>query len=367
MKQLNAVLVGVFALAGQALAAEPLPDLQADTTKISVSGLSSGAAMTTQLSVAYSDRVQGVGMMAGPPYLCAQGSSTKALASCLTMKADLWGIPVLNINLAKRDDVDVDNLVASARKFAAVDGSIPPLDNLKQQRVWVSRGSKDAIVGPNATQAVREFYTRLEATLAPAETPNVPHTLPTDKPGLGACDGRKPDPNYVSSCGVDDVGKMFGYLFNWQPAERGEPKAENLKPFDQTPYLYSSSGRKRSAKELSMATEGRVYIPADCRGGGCTVHVAIHGCQQGKEKAYDLFTRLGGYNDWAEKHRMIVLYPRVVANEKYTRPINPRGCWDWWGYTPDDRADWRGYAKREAPQMRSIMNMVDALAGKAPR
>lgn len=110
-----------------------------------------------------------------------------------------------------------------------------------------------------------------------------------------------------------------------------------------------------------------MYVPTECQKGGCKVHVAIHGCQQGREQAYDRFTRLGGYNDWAENHQMIVLYPRVVANNNGMRPINPRGCWDWWGYTPDERIDWRGYAKRNAPQMRSILNMVDALAGKQPQ
>jgi len=339
-------------------AAAPLPDLQANIGKFTVSGLSSGAAMATQLSVAYSDRVQGVGMMAGPPYLCAQGASTKALASCLIMKAELWGIPVPNINLAKRDDVDVSNLIAGARLFASYQ-EIPPLENIKQQRVWVSRGSKDKTVGPNATQAVRVFYSTFNAQLAPQETPNVPHTLPTDKPNLGACNGN--DQNYVSSCQLDEVGKMFGYLFNWQPNSRGTPQADNLQWFDQTPYTYSSSGQKLAPSALSLAPEGRVYIPTACRQGGCEVHVAIHGCKQGEQTPYDLFTRLGGYNEWAENHRLIVLYPHVIASQ--ISPLNPRGCWDWWGYTPDERIDWRGYAKRNAPQMRSILNMVDALSG----
>lgn len=346
---------------GPAVAATPLPNLQAVTEKISVSGLSSGAAMATQLSVAYSDRVEAVGMMAGPPYLCAQNSAITALASCLTMKADMAGVPLSQINNAKRDFVNAKSLIAETRKLAEREKAIPDLDNLSQQRVWVSRGEKDEIVGPNATKAVREFYREFKAQLAPEDTPDVPHTLPTDKDGLGSCDGVKPDHNYVSSCKLDNVGRMFGYLFNWPQSEtRGIPKAENLKWFDQAAYTYSAKGRKLSANELSMAQEARVYIPADCEQGGCKVHVALHGCQQGKEEAYDLFTREGGYNEWAENHRMIVLYPRAVVG----KPKNLRGCWDWWGYTPDDRAGWRGYAKRNAPQMRSIMNMVDALAGR---
>lgn len=361
MKLLHTILIAVFLAVPPAWAADPLPDVHAATGAISVSGLSSGAAMATQLGVAYSDRVVAVGMMAGPPYLCAQGSSDVAVVSCLTMRVDLWGIPGAGTNIGRRDDVDADRLVAAARMFDVVEGSIPPLANVARQRVWVSRGSRDAVVGPNATRAVRTFYSTLGAALAPEDAPDVPHTLPTDKPRLGPCDGRREDPDFVSSCRLDQVGHMFGFLFGWLPAERGRFEPANLLRFDQRPYLESSAGKPRDPETMSMAREGRVYIPSDCRQGGCAVHVAIHGCRQGGDAAYDVFTRKGGYNEWAESHRTIMLYPRVVASSAL--PYNPRGCWDWWGYAPNDRIDWRGYAKRGASQMRSIMNMVDALGG----
>lgn len=361
MKLRIAAAIGFLAIWPAAWAADPLPDLQADTSSISVSGLSSGAAMATQLGVAYSDRVTAVGMMAGPPYLCAQGSSDVAVVSCLTMNVDFWGIPGATVDMGRRDDVDASDLIAATRVFDVVEGSIAPLANLHRQRVWVSRGRRDAVVGPHATQAVRTFYTAFGAALAPEDGPDVPHTLPTDKPRMGPCDGRREDPDFVSSCGLDQVGRMFGYLFGWQPAERGQYRPDNLIRFDQARYLESGPGRQRTPQELSMAREGRAYVPDECRQGGCKVHVALHGCRQGSDKAYDVFTRKGGYNEWAESHRVIVLYPRVVVSNGL--PFNPRGCWDWWGYAPNDRIDWRGYAKRGASQMRSIMNMVDALGG----
>jgi len=49
-------------------AQDKLPSYGADVTQISVSGLSSGAFMTSQLHVAYSDIVNGVGIVAGGPY-----------------------------------------------------------------------------------------------------------------------------------------------------------------------------------------------------------------------------------------------------------------------------------------------------------
>ena len=351
-------LLGVLGAAAGQVLASPLPALQADTKKISVSGLSSGAAMTTQLGVAYSDRIEAVGIMAGPPYLCAEGSSMTAMASCLIMQADMAGISIDTINRSRRDNIDLPNLLKDTRAFSAA-GSIANVSNIAKQRVWVFRGEKDAVVGPNATRAVRDFYSTFKAQVAPDSPAPVPHTLATDKTDLGACDGT--DVDYVSSCKLDNVGRMFGYLYQWPASERGVAVPGNLTTFDQGDYTVSNTGKKLAPKKLSMADSARVYVPTACKAGGCKVHVAIHGCKQGTDEAFDRFSREGGYNDWAESHRLIVLYPRAVASDF---PQNPEGCWDWWGYAPDDRIDWRAYAKRDAAQMRSIMNMVDALKAK---
>lgn len=359
------LLATLLGLAAHSIAfAQTLPAVKAETGKISVSGLSSGAAMTTQLGVAYSDRVEAIGMMAGPPYLCAQGSSTTAVQVCLTMNVDLWGIPVYNINLAKRDFADATKLIKDTERMAGRD-AISSTANISQQKVWVSRGSKDDIVGPNATKAVKDFYTYFKADLS-SDTPDVPHTLPTDKDNLGPCDGVHKDHNYVSSCNLDAVGKMFGALKGWQASERGTSKPENLEWFSQSNYTFNMRGNKVTPHSLSMADQARVYVPSACKQGGCKVHVAIHGCQQGEEIPYDLFTRDGGYNEWAEAKNFIVLYPRVVSSDSIKNYAikNPRGCWDWWGYVPESAVGHTLYAQKGASQMRSIMKMVDALANK---
>ena len=357
----NSLLLATFLISATAVAAEPLPPVSAHTERISVSGLSSGAAMATQLSVAYSDRVAAVGMMAGPPYGCAQGASRTAVINCLTMPIEYFGFELPAWITGPRENIAADALIASARRYAQAK-QIPTLENLKQQKVWVSRGHLDKTVGPKATQAVRDFYQAFGAQLTPLDEPPVPHTLPTDKTGLGACDGKQIDADYVSSCGIDNVGRMFGHLFGWPASARGNAQAASLKTFDQSPYIESSPGKKRSPEALSMATTGHVYIPASCAAGGCQVHVAIHGCQQGNDAAFDAYSRLGGYNEWAETHRLIVLYPRVIPSS--LSPYNPRGYWDWWGYSPVDSSDLLAYAKRGAPQMLSIMNMVQALSLK---
>ena len=61
-----------------------------------------------------------------------------------------------------------------------------------------------------------------------------------------------------------------------------------------------------------------------------------------------------GYNRWADSNVLLVLYPQV---DKTAVPPNPKGCWDWVGYTGAD------YAVKSGVQMRAIKAMVDMLLG----
>ena len=70
-------------LAGAAHAA-PLPALNIDRASVTVSGLSSGGYMATQLQVAWSSVFKGAGVIAAGPYYCAQGLATLAMTRCLT-------------------------------------------------------------------------------------------------------------------------------------------------------------------------------------------------------------------------------------------------------------------------------------------
>jgi poly(3-hydroxybutyrate) depolymerase len=87
------------------------------------------------------------------------------------------------------------------------------------------------------------------------------------------------------------------------------------------------------------------------------VHVALHGCRMSVEQIGERFVREAGYNRWADTNRLIVLYPQAIA--RYWGVYNPRGCWDWWGYTGSR------YATKEGAQIRAVMGMVERLG--APR
>jgi poly(3-hydroxybutyrate) depolymerase len=121
--------------------------------------------------------------------------------------------------------------------------------------------------------------------------------------------------------------------------------------FDQK--LFTAGG----AYSVSLADTGYAYIPAACATERCRVHVAFHGCRQNAGQVGERFVREAGYNRWADTNRLIVLYPQTIA--RYFYVYNPRGCWDWWGYTGAQ------YATKAAPQIRAVMAMVERLS--APR
>jgi len=94
-------------------------------------------------------------------------------------------------------------------------------------------------------------------------------------------------------------------------------------------------------------------VPKACESGHCRVHVAFHGCRQNAQAIGERFAREAGYNRWADTNRLIILYPQTIV--RYLWLFNPRGCWDWWGYSGAD------YATRDGAQLRAIKAMLDAL------
>jgi hypothetical protein len=50
-----------------------------------------------------------------------------------------------------------------------------------------------------------------------------------------------------------------------------------------------------------------------------------------------------------------VLYPQ--AQDSQPDPLNPQGCWDFWGYSSKTH----DFYTKDAPQMKAIMAIVDRL------
>ena len=110
-----------------------------------------------------------------------------------------------------------------------------------------------------------------------------------------------------------------------------------------------------------MSASAYAYVPKSCDTQTCKVHVAFHGCEQGATKIGDLFYMTTGYNELADTNNIIVLYPQVQASELV--PFNPKGCWDFWGYSsPLQAFGMVNFYSKQAPQMAAVKAMLDRLS-----
>ena len=305
---------------------EPLPSYAIDSSRISVSGVSSGAYLAGQLHVAYSDVFSGAGLLAGGPYDCAGGELQQALGPCIGGEA-----------------IDVEALIADART-AAKAGHIAPLDNLAGDPVWVFHSGGDAIVDPRVSQAAAAFYEKAGAEVtAEIGRLGAAHGFPTIATGAACDEFAEP---YLNACDYDAAGRLLDSLHG-PLAARGSANGELLRI------------PQPSASDAEMRPEAFLYVPASCAAGeACGVHVALHGCSMADDHVGDAFASGAGYNEWADTNRLLVLYPQVATSA--VMPLNPRGCWDWWGYTGDD------YATRTGAQVAAIVELIGALSGARP-
>ena len=341
MKRLRFVLSLCACLSGaahSALAAERLPGLDADLSRTSVSGISSGGFMAAQIATAYSSRIIGAGIIAAGPFYCAGSTGStdfqkNALSFCMA--------PVSSAVTASGKEA-----FRLAQQFAA-EGRIDPVGGLKRQRIYIFSGANDKTVKTRVVDETAAFYRA--ADVPPAQVlydrnPDAGHSIVTANPDDLPCSAEEPP--YINNCGFYQSHVLLRHIY---PGLTAAPATGTLHGrmvrFGQREFLQGT--------RTSMDASGWVYIPASCEQNRCAVHVAFHGCQQGRSKIGDLFYDWTGYNEFADTNGLIVLYPQVRAADM---PPNPRGCWDFWGYS-----DRNTFFTHDAPQMRAVMAMIDRL------
>ncbi len=319
-----AAAILLMACQAQSVGGERLPALGTAGQKVTVSGISSGGYMAGQFHVAHSTLVDGVGLLAAGPYDCAQGSIQKALGPCV------------------KGGIEIAPLVEAARA-AAARNAIDPLESLKGDRAWLFHGSADVTVAAGVVASARETYAALAPDMDMVTIDNVPvaHGMPTKETG-GEC-GKMGRP-YLNSCGYSAAGAMLRMLRGELAAPR--EATGRLIEFDQAEF-----------GEAHLNGTGFVYVPAACKKGrACGVHVFFHGCDQSAEVVGNAVVTGAGFNEWAEANGIVVLYPQAKASK--LAPMNPLGCWDWWGYSGEN------YATREGVQIKAVKAMLDRLATK---
>jgi poly(3-hydroxybutyrate) depolymerase len=326
-----AVMLG--SLAG--CSGEPAPTLPAitlDPSRVAVAGLSSGAYMATQVHVALNTRVHGAALVAGGPYGCAQGQLETALGPCMTAQPAL---------------PDTATLVASAKQRAAA-GTIDPLSAFDGDRILVMHGTRDAIVAPSLAKVTADVVRALagdSASVTLDDQQAFGHGWPTRDAGA-PCD--QPASPWLLDCGIDAAGEAMATMF---AADGLPPKAASiadgtLARFDQRELAPEGTA--------GLADTGFVYTPKACTEGACGVLLAFHGCQQNEEAVGEAFVRDAGFNRWADVHRVVVVYPQTQSSYM---PLNPKACWDWWGYGGAD------YDLKTGGQIRFVAAVLDRLAG----
>ena len=332
-----ALALALAALSAGARAA-PLPALDVDTTRISISGLSSGAVMANQMGYAYSSTFMGVGVFAGGPYMCAGHSNYTACMYNATISAS---------QLSTMQS-DITSWSGTSNDAVA---------NVARQKVFLWVGSSDTTVGPNPMAGVKTQYTNngvTAANLSFNQLSGAAHTFPTDFAGSGdnAC-GTAASP-YISNCGYDGAGAMLKQFYGTLNARNNAPAAGNYLQFDQTPYTAGNPG---------MAATGWIYVPANCAAGAqCKLHVALHGCLQNYATVGADFIQNTGYTRWADTNSIIVLFPQTqVDNTSRSTAAsgslaNPNGCWDWIGWYGSN------FARKAGTQMAALKAMVDHVA-----
>jgi poly(3-hydroxybutyrate) depolymerase len=325
---LAAAIAGVLALVQPAAAATPLPrySISADY----VAGVSSGAAMSTQLQVAYASKIKGNAVFSGPPYYCAQGSALRGTNACAS---NVWS--------------DQLSTLESDTSTWASQGLIDSTSNLGGRPVWVFHGTKDTTVAASVVGDTVNYFNHFGSSTTYNSTLAAGHAWISPL-GPGACSVTASP--YINNCGYDAEHDFLTRFFGSVNAPNTGTLTGTLISFDQNQY--SPGG---SALALSLDNNGYAYVPSSCAGGAsCRLVVALHGCLQSYSYVGLTFVQDSYLEQYADTNNMVVLFPQVIQ----TSP-NPNACWDWWGYSASDG----NYAQKAGKQMTAVMNMVAALGG----
>ncbi|MGF1610365.1 MAG: hypothetical protein ACFCUQ_13275 [Kiloniellales bacterium] len=392
-----AALFGATAAPVEPRAAESLRQIRQslglaiDPDQVSVSGLSSGGFMANQLHIVHSQSFMGAGVIAGGPYHCAGSPSwtcdytpygfysphdtCQAVHICTKLARKAYG--PFGLYLGPPDATDsVESTLAEAAA-----GRIDPLSGLKGDRVWLFSGRDDSLVPQEVMDQLQASYAALFARPEVTNSPDhihyennqaVEHAMiiavpgPPEENNCGTY-----GPPYINDCDYPTAGELLRFLYdlpepNEAPGTPGPQPGgwdqDALFAFDQSAFFNQADA------SVSLNAVGHLYVPQACRDGAvCPLHVALHGCEQYQERIDRVcradgrcpplyFFTDAGYNEWAERYGLIVLYPQTIAwGDEGDAAKNPKGCWDWWGYSG------RNYFRKDAKQITAIKRMIDCL------
>ena len=318
---------------------------------VTISGISAGAAMAVQIATAHSTVVKAAGIIAGLPYMCA-----------------LQRLPTLDTAeecMNYPSTIDTLQLLTGASEASTL-GEIDNLSNLKDRSFMLFSGLNDTVVHHRSMEILASMLKNdfKVNTLKTFFNYTAEHAWITDQYG-DKCD-HLGEP-YINNCHLDFAGEFLKMAFEQQLGVALSPRAaaismDNFFLFDQKKFGASPALN-------SLAGEGFIYVPSNCRVAingqtihpngtrSCHLHVNFHGCEQSRSEQGTNYVSHTGLNEWAESNDIVVVYPQTVKSED---PLvyNPKGCFDWWGYSTGDELN---FAIQSAPQIQFVHRIITAL------
>lgn len=293
---------------------------------LTLSGLSSGGYFAVQFQVAYSSMIEGAAILAGGPYACSELNMNRALTACMSFPTS----------------INVNSLVTAAKRYEA-ERKIDSLSNLAKHKAYIFHGTLDSVVRQPTSDKLRQFYESfgLRNLTMKMDIPSQ-HAFVTNDYG-NSC-GSLGSP-WINNCKFDLAGEYFKKFYGNLNSPVNQITS-NLLSFNQRTFTNS------------LGSKGFVYVPKACREKEpCKLHVFFHGCEQyfDNTSIKDIVVKQTGMNKWAESNNIIVLYPQTTSSWS---PLNPKGCWDWWGFYG------REAYTREGPQMVAVKKMIDRIMNK---
>lgn len=411
-----------------------LSSFASDQSQYTISGISSGGFMASQMATIFSSQFSGVGTVAGGFYYCAEDYLPKKVkADAATIgttdlflfeptkqilsdtlnpfvlftgaKTGSWfrpqkGNPIYQSVAVCMGNPDEANFSTDYLKANAENKLVDDLSNLSSQKVFIYHGKVDSVLNINMQEHLKDYYLSIgvKETNIVTLTGEGSHNFPTDRKDGIKC-GSEEIP-YVSSCNLNLAGLMLAHLFD-EKIIRTEIKKEHLYVVDQTLDLLNIAKKENewATPAPSVAPYGYLYASENCLNNpqSCHLHIALHGCKmsdsynedfqtqyqnqvsnyrivsmrsrnewqmipnlpeiEDKTNKYGLlkFVMDAGYIDYAEKNNLMILFPQTwITSNNY--PYNPKGCWDWFGWTGEN------YATNTGSEAKWLMDFIHSVA-----
>ena len=302
-----------------------------DPDKVFIAGISSGGFFGVQMQVAHSKTFKGAAIYAGGVYFCALDNVVTALVAC--------GGEGLYASTLAESEAYLDQQSAA--------GTIDDERNLRRQPIYMWSGTADTVVKQAEMNDLQTEYEHYGARIVKYDNAFAAEHGWESPDGELAC-GTLASP-FMITCDIGtrpyDSERIWMSAFFGPLRERNDRKLEGqLVNFDQTEF--------GAAATNSMDTNGYVFVPRECsQYRRCGLVLALHGCLQTQADIGTKFITESGINEWADTNGVIVIYPYAIKSS--TVPVNPQGCWDWWGY--DDP----NYALKSGTQTTIVYKMVE--------